>query len=199
MIRRRGRRSAAVLLAALGTGLALVALRPVATAGVPLTVAARDLPGGATVTASDVRTVRVPSGSVPAGTVAAPVTRTLAGPMRRGEAFTDVRFLGPDLLDGYGPGTVAAPVRIADAEAARLLRPGDRVHVLDAPKPDAVSEARPSAPTRLVASSAPVIMVPRAADNASGQGALVVLAVDRTQAAALAGASGTLSIALAGR
>jgi hypothetical protein len=80
---------------------------------------------------------------------------------------------------------VRAPVRIADAAAVRLLRPGDRVDVL--------------AGARVVARSAPVVGVPAAAaggeasgggpaDNVDG-GALIVLAVPRSTAAALSGAA----------
>ena len=89
---------------------------------------------------------------------------------------------------------VRAPVRIADAAAVRLLRPGDRVDVL--------------AGARVVARSAPVVGVPDAAaagedagggpaDGDSG-GALIVLAVPRPTAAALSGAavSSPLGVAL---
>jgi hypothetical protein len=98
---------------------------------------------------------------------------------------------------------VRAPVRIADAEAVRLLRAGDRVDVLAA--------------TRVVASDVTVVAVPAQdsrppADPAfpeigappddvePGQrgGALVVLAVPRSIAAALSGAavSNPLAVAL---
>ncbi|WP_313956448.1 hypothetical protein [Streptomyces sp. SAJ15] len=113
---------------------------------------------------------------------------------------------------------VSAPVRIADAGAARLLRPGDRVDVL---------AAAGSAEPRVVARGARVAQVPgaradaadRAADDAAasggladgdltdgglagevgsgvGEGALVVLAVPRATAATLAGASVTARLAV---
>jgi hypothetical protein len=56
--------------------------------------------------------------------------------MRKGEPLTDARVLGDALLQGYGPGTVAAPIRIADPAAAHLLHPGDRIDVLSTPTPD---------------------------------------------------------------
>jgi hypothetical protein len=84
---------------------------------------------------------------------------------------------------------VRAPVRIADAAAVRLLRPGDRVDVL--------------AGARVVARSAPVVGVPDAAAagtgaDGDGDGALIVLAVSRPTAAALSGAavSSPLGVAL---
>ena len=54
-------------------------------------------------------------------------------PMRRSEPLTDARLLGPGLLAGYGTGLVATPVRIADADAAKLLSPGDVIDVLAVP------------------------------------------------------------------
>jgi hypothetical protein len=73
------------------------------------------------------------------------------------------------------PAMVRAPVRIADAGVVELLRPGDRVDVLAA--------------ARVVACEAPVVTVPERDGDALGDGALVVLSVPRSTAAALAGAS----------
>ncbi|MFI1845740.1 hypothetical protein ACH439_26835 [Streptomyces microflavus] len=100
---------------------------------------------------------------------------------------------------------VSAPVRIADAATVRLLRPGDRVDVI------AVGEAGDDA--HLVARSVRVAQVPGAdADDgghrsdgvgvvgagAAGEGALVMLSVERSTATALlgAGASGRLAVAV---
>ena len=99
---------------------------------------------------------------------------------------------------------VAAPVRIADAEAVRLLRPGDRVDVLAAPVsrgPTGLSAdlggERPAGPARVVARRARVAEVPARAEGAppaagpaaSGEGALLVLSVTPETAAELAGAA----------
>jgi len=90
---------------------------------------------------------------------------------------------------------VRAPVRIADAAAARLLHTGDRVDVL--------------AGARVVAASATVVGVPDDPDEPSGLamaregigsgvgGALVVLSVPRRTAAALSGAAATSPLAVA--
>ncbi|WP_313896778.1 hypothetical protein [Streptomyces sp. GC420] len=87
--------------------------------------------------------------------------------------------------------TVSALVRIADAEAVRLLRAGDRVDVVAAAED---SEAR------VIASGARVARVPgptganedggaaRTGAVGVGGGALVVLSVPRDTATALAGA-----------
>ncbi|MEU0355630.1 hypothetical protein [Streptomyces cyaneofuscatus] len=100
---------------------------------------------------------------------------------------------------------VSAPVRIADAATVRLLRPGDHVDVI------AVGGAGDDA--RLVARGVRVARVPgRIADDGghrgggggvigtggAPEGALVVLAVERSTATALlgAGASGRLALAV---
>lgn len=107
---------------------------------------------------------------------------------------------------------VSAPVRIADPETVRLLRPGDRVDVI------AVDDADDEA--RVVARGVRVAKVPYpgsgpgghaadvsgagagGADDIAGaraeDGALVVLSVERSTATALlgAGASGRLAVAV---
>lgn len=94
-----------------------------------------------------------------------------------------------------GAVTVDAPVRIPDAAAVRLLRPGDRVDVLAAPAGDA-SAAAPTGSARIIARNVRVAAVPGAGPDsgtgtASGEegGALVVLTVPRPTAARLAGAA----------
>ncbi|MEV5428545.1 hypothetical protein [Streptomyces sp. NPDC052701] len=86
--------------------------------------------------------------------------------------------------------TVTAPVRIADAAAVRLLRPGDRVDVI------AAEEAVTGGTARVVARGARVTRVPEPLGDASGSGALVVLSVPRSTAADLAGASTTARLAV---
>lgn len=96
---------------------------------------------------------------------------------------------------------VSAPVRISDAATVRLLRPGDRVDVIAAD--EAGSDAR------VVAKDVRVTEVPRRTgddlalappddEGGAGSGALVVLSVERSTAAALAGAgvSGRLAVAV---
>ncbi|KRF12918.1 SAF domain-containing protein [Nocardioides sp. Soil796] len=98
---------------------------------VTVTVAARDLPAGATLSAADLTTVDLPADSAPDRVASASyaVGRTTAGPVRRGEPVTDVRLVGAGLLDGY-PGMVAVPVRVPDDGAVALLRVGDRIDLL---------------------------------------------------------------------
>ncbi|MFF8846756.1 hypothetical protein ACF08N_29250 [Streptomyces sp. NPDC015127] len=88
---------------------------------------------------------------------------------------------------------VSAPVRIADAATVRLLRPGDRVDVIAA----ADSSLGEEAPAKVVASGVRVAEIPRAGEDPAGGGALIVLTVPRTTAAALAGAGATSRLAVA--
>ncbi|OII69283.1 RcpC/CpaB family pilus assembly protein [Streptomyces sp. CC77] len=92
---------------------------------------------------------------------------------------------------------VSAPVRIADPETVRLLKPGDRVDVIAAPAPAGLSAGDGPA-ARVVASAARVSRVPDAAPGTghSEGGALVVLSVPRATAAELAAASATSRLAV---
>ncbi|RFU43071.1 hypothetical protein DZF91_03180 [Actinomadura logoneensis] len=135
------RRLLAALFAASGAGLAIFAVQPPSPDTVRIAVAARDLAAGATLRASDVRIIPLPPAARPDGALRnPPVGRVLSGAVRRGEILTDARVLGPGLLDGQPPGTVATPIRVADSAAARLLRPGDRIDVLAVTAPGNASD-----------------------------------------------------------
>ncbi|MEV0929031.1 hypothetical protein AB0I99_28650 [Streptomyces spongiicola] len=101
---------------------------------------------------------------------------------------------------------VSAPVRIADAETVRLLEPGDRVDVIATPVAPAGEEAgrdtgigrrtRTGPDARIIVTGARVTEVPRASDGFQDGGALIVLAVPRSVATALAGAGATARLAV---
>jgi pilus assembly protein CpaB len=152
-------------------------------------VAARDLAAGTELAAADLRTVSMPVALVPAGAsrrAAGLIGRTAAGPVRRGEALTDARVVGPGLVAGLRPGESAAvPVRLADPDAAALVRAGDRVDVLGTPVDPDGGQATAGG-TVEVASAVRVLAVLGSRDPADG----VVLVVATTQpvARALAGA-----------
>jgi Flp pilus assembly protein CpaB len=190
----RYRRPLAAFFAAVGTGLGLLALRPEPPPTVRILAATRDLPGGTTLRDRDLRMVALPPGAVPDGVLRGRgVGHVLAGPIRRGEPITDARLTTGGLLRGHPPGTVATPIRVADPGTARLLRPGDLVDVLTRPTDDALTSARAARP---VVSSVPVLAIPR---SPGGEGALLVLATDRPQSIALAGAGPSFSIAITQR
>jgi Flp pilus assembly protein CpaB len=209
--RRRGRRRVAaarlaarlggwprrVLAAALLLAAVVVALRPDGSpgallpppVGVPVVVAARDLPAGVVLTRSDLRVASLPTAAVPAGAARDPAPllgRTVAGPVRRGETVTDARLVGPGLTAGLGPQeSSAVPVRLADAEAAALVRPGDRVDVLGAPvDADGTPGARDAVE---VATGVRVLAVLRGDDATDG--VVVVVATTTAVARRLAGAA----------
>ena len=204
---RRRRILAAGLLAG-SAACAISAVSPAPPPSAQVAAAAHDLSGGTTITADDLRIVKVPPESVPAGAItdAARLTgRVLAVPVRAGETITDVRLVGPALLAGYGDQLVAAPVRIADTGSAALLQPGDVIDVLAA---DGVArtDGEPdggtvSSEARLVASDVRVVAVPRDDESALsggdfGAGALVVLATTSQTAARLASAAVTSRLSL---
>ncbi|GAA2082350.1 SAF domain-containing protein [Actinomadura alba] len=204
----RHRRPLAAVLAAAATGFGLLALRPSPPPSVQILAASRDLPGGTTLRARDLRVVALPTRAVPDGAVRsggpgraltgrALAGRVLAGPMRRGEPLTDAGLLGAGLLDGYGPDVVAAPVRVADAGAVRLLHAGDRIDILAVAAGGPLEDIVPAygRRARMVVSSVPVIAVPR--EPPGDHGALVVVATSREQAMALAGAGAGLSVTVA--
>ncbi|MGV9451938.1 hypothetical protein [Streptomyces sp. NPDC003635] len=85
---------------------------------------------------------------------------------------------------------VTAPVRIADGATVRLLRPGDRVDVV------AAEETATGGDAQVVARGVRVTKVPEALGDAVDSGALVVLAVPRSTAARLVGASATARLAV---
>ncbi|WP_349307742.1 hypothetical protein [Streptomyces sp. HNM0645] len=101
---------------------------------------------------------------------------------------------------------MSAPVRIADAETVRLLEPGDRVDVIAAPAMPAGTvfgrgagiggASRTGPDARVIVTGARVTEVPRAASGFRDGGALIVLAVPRPVATALAGAGVTSRLAV---
>lgn len=157
--------------------------RPPPTVGV--LVAATDLAAGRPLTPADLRLARLPPSARPRGSVDASsaVGRLLASPLRAGEPLTDVRLVGPRLVDALGPGLVAVPVRLADAASVSLIAPGDLVDLLAAP-------VDPGGRPAVVALAVRVLSVPSpAAGDAAGDGALVVVAASRQVALAVAGAA----------
>lgn len=188
----RHRRLLAALSVAGALACVLVTLRPAPPGTVPVLVAARDLDTGAVPGPADVRVARYPPGNAPQHVLRRHADmhgRALAAAVRRGEPITDLRLVGPQLRGE--PGGVALPVRFADADAARLLRPGDRVDVLAGPALDDASRAgvprAGSAPARVVAQGAMVLARP-AGEQERG-GGLVILSVPPDVAAAVAGAA----------
>lgn len=174
--RRRGLAAVCAALAALAA-LRAVAAPPAET--VAVLTAARDLPSGTVIAASDVTTRRFLPGSVPSGTElrADALGRTTAAPLRQGAPVTDVALVQASLLDGY-PGAVAVPVRLGDAAAAALLRVGDRIAL--------VAAGQDGAPHEVIARDVAVLALPRIRSDATSNGALIVVATTQEVAIRLA-------------
>lgn len=175
------------LLAALLAGVAVTAAVQAATAPPQPTVgvltAARDLPAGAVIGSDDVASVDFAEGSVPSGVVRDAVGRILAAPVRRGEAVTDVRLVGPALTSG-DPELTAVPVRLPDAGMVALLDVGDRI--------DLIGTDPQSSGASVVATGVPVLALPRTPVDAGGSGqpgGLVVVGAAPTEVTRLADAS----------
>jgi Flp pilus assembly protein CpaB len=187
------RRPLAALCATLAVLTTVQVVRAPASPTTPVLVAGHDLPGGRPLAAGDLVVRQYAVGTTPEGAVtdAGSVTgRVLAAPLRTGEPLTDVRLVGPDLLDGY-PGTVVTPVRVADADAVRLVSVGDRV--------DLVGSDPESGETGVLAAAAPVVAVPRARGGQAGfeSGALLVVAVSSAESLDLARAASSAVVSIA--
>ncbi|MFC6086441.1 Flp pilus assembly protein CpaB [Sphaerisporangium aureirubrum] len=195
----RHRRLLAVLLAATATWCVTLAVHPPPTTAI--LAAAHDLKSGP-LTATDLTVIHLPDHAVPDGALrpGTPLTgRVLAAPLRRGEPLTDLRLLGPTLVDTYGPGMRATPVRLHDPGAATLVHPGDVIDVIGT---TTQWEDTPTPPTPTVIPSLTVIALPAPnPDQPTDSGPLIVLATTPDQATRLAHAATTarLSIALHGR
>jgi Flp pilus assembly protein CpaB len=207
-------RAAAVVVAA---AIVISRLAPKPPPTTLVVAAARDLPAGEVLTAADLRTIGLPPATVPSGAatdLTAAVGSQLSGPLRRNEPLTNVR-LNDGILRRPASGLVSAPVRLADSQAALLLRPGQRIDVLAASTDtqgdpaaagsSAGSPADSSAPVTgavadpaaaVVAADVMVVAIPiasappGAASDSNGdvgvEGTLVVLATTVTQARQLA-------------
>lgn len=128
-------------------------------------VAARDLSPGSKLDAADVRVEKLSAATLPDGIqsdVAAVVGTTLTGPVRRGEALTDVRLLTPRLAEAAaGPMARIVPLSLDETAVLDLIRPGDVVDVLAA-------SGESDTPPRVVATDAIVVLV---SEKPSGAGA----------------------------
>lgn len=158
---------------------------------VAVVVAARDVTAGERLEPDDLRIARLEPSHVPAG--ASSSTAMLAGkrvtvPLRSGEVVTDARLLSSALIRQYRPGLTATPIRLPDADIVGLLEPGDLVDVYAA-------TGDPSEPAERVVIAAPVIAVP-AGDERSGDGAIVVLALDVPATARLAQAAAATQLSV---
>ena len=197
----RRRRPLAVLLGATALLSAVLVLRPPPEPADEVLVAAHDLDASTPLTTRDLTSRTLPDSALPEGALTPstePSGRFLNAPVREGEVITDARLSDPPALP-YGPGLVAAPVRVADPGTISLLAPGNRVDVLAASGHDELRLTR-AGPATEVVTDRPVLALPPEGDSGGEGGALVLLAVEPEEARALAGhaASARLSITIRG-
>ncbi len=135
--RARWRRTVLRRLLAAGCAAAAVvvlvdALRPAPPATVAVVVAAAPVPAGSVLGLADVRTTRVPEGSVQPGALRATsdaVGRRTTSPLTAGEWITRTRLVPRGPADGLTPGRVALHVGLADPLTADVVGAGQRVLV----------------------------------------------------------------------
>lgn len=157
------------LLAAVCTAVAVLFGVQAAASPPPATVevltAARDLPSGEVLTRDDLVVAEFAAGTAPARVPAydEAVGRTLAAPLTAGEPVTELRLVGPSLLDGY-PGLTAVPVRIPDPDVVALLEVGDRIDLV-------ATDPRGTAETVVIAADVPVLATPQPSSEAGVAGA----------------------------
>ncbi len=161
-------------------------------------VAATALRPGAPVTGTQVRTARLPPDTIPEGALRATADAlgaTVTGPVTTGEVLTTARLLSsrlPERLTG-DPRARLVPVKPADDAVASLLRVGDAVDVIaGAEERTRAGPAQSGAET--LAEGAIVALVPENARPGGGRHALVLLAMGRQEAAAVAAASLTRAL-----
>ncbi len=127
------RRHLAAALLMLSLALSLAVLAPDTEERIEVLVAAHDLPVGTTLREGDLRSQAVARSLVPEGThdaaPPAPGSR-LAIPVPAGTPVLPGMLIGPGLLAGLEPGSVAVPLRLDDEQTASLVRAGQLVDVV---------------------------------------------------------------------
>lgn len=181
------------------TALSVTELRPAPAPTLSVAVAAHDLAPGGALTAADVRVVAMPTALVPSGSHPRAddvVGHSLVVRAPVGLPIVDGLLAGDRLGSAGPPGTVVAPVRLADPAVAALLRPGDRIDLLGSAS---TADGEPVA--RQLARRALVLADPGPATEVTGgaaggllgvgtdatAGSLTLVAVTPAEAAALAG------------
>lgn len=172
---------------------------------VEVVVAARDLAPGSVVHPDDLHVHPLPSAAVPDGALrdpAAATGRVLGGAVRRGQPITDVALVGRELteLATGTPDAAAVPLRLPDAGIADLLHPGSRVDLVSTPvegSADLDDHDHTEEPNVLAAGAVVLAVRPPGAGPADRE-RLVLVGLPRTEAArvALASLSRTIAITL---
>ena len=190
----RNRRLAIALLLSVAAGITVHQLTPPPADTATALAAARDLPAGTPLAATDLAPVKIPPQLVNAGSISdssEAMGKQLAAPLRKGQLLTDSQLLGPGLLAGSPAGSAAVPLRMADPSSIQLVSPGELVNVVLT----GANGYDQDSPSEVLASSVPVLWT-SAQGGKTGQwlgtgetDGLLVVAAAPEQAARLAGAS----------
>lgn len=130
---RRYRRPLAVAFLLLAAAAALNVLSSGQLAQREVVVAATDLAAGAAISPDDVQLQRIPADPEDHRLLTDPqqlVGQRLAIAVPAGTALRSYLLVGPQLLAGSAPGTVAVPLRLSDPAAVGLLNPGQLVDIV---------------------------------------------------------------------
>ncbi|WP_050346673.1 SAF domain-containing protein [Arsenicicoccus sp. oral taxon 190] len=122
---------AALALAAAVTLVLRLAFPPPPPVGAVVLAAAQDLPAGHVLSDTDLRERRWPGPDAPPAppTRDQLVGRPLSSPVAAGDPVTPRQLLGPALLRGQDPDTLAVPLGGVDPLVMAAVRVGDRVQV----------------------------------------------------------------------
>jgi pilus assembly protein CpaB len=187
------RRKLAVVAAVAAVLIGISAARPPDPPSLDVVRATHEISAGTVVSFDDVRLDRVPRAAVPDAPLTgldAVVGRTSTGAVAAGQVLTQLDLGTPHATR---PGAVVAPLRLADAEIAGLLRVGDRV--------DVIAVGSSGGKAEVMARDVLVVGLPQ--PNANGglaggdaSGPLVLVEVDLDTATALNGmaAGGRLGV-----
>jgi pilus assembly protein CpaB len=190
----RKRRLLAAALWCAAAGFTVEALLPPEPGTVQVVAASSDLPVGTVLAQEQLAMVELPSAAVPEhsfDSIELVAGQQLATPVYAGDVLAENFLVGAGLLAGSPEGTVAVPLRPADASTVQLLSAGQRVDVVLSTG----NGFEVSAKNTVLARGLPVLWTseesgagPFSAPHEAEDG-LVVVAAAPDEAAALAGAS----------
>lgn len=184
------RRKLAVVAAVAAVLTGVAAVNPEGPPTLRVVRATTQLAGGSVVRAGDLEVADIVAVDAPVGALSDPgsvIGQRLAASIAEGQVLTGLAMTAD--RGGRARGQVVAPLRIADADLAQLLRPGELVDVVAA---DAQSEK-----AAVVATGVRIVTVPAGSSDQQAQtGALVLVEVDEAEATRIARAaiSGTITV-----
>ncbi len=183
------RRKLAIVAAVAAVLTGVVAVSPEGPPTLSVVRATSQISGGAVVGPGDVEVAEVVAADAPEGAMIAPgevVGRRLTAPVAEGQVLTGLALLS---TRAGTAGRVIAPLRLADADIAALLRPGEIV--------DVVATDQQTTDAAVVAADVRVVTIPAVGEQDGSQaGALVLVEVTVKEATTLARAavSGALTV-----